>query len=90
MNLQLAAIAWLGERQTEDLKVPDSIPGLGMRRASCILRIIPEISTERRDALRNNNIVAGSRWLQLAATAELGERQYLKCARPMYITNAHI
>ena len=25
-----AAIAQLGERQTEDLKVPDSIPGLGM------------------------------------------------------------
>ena len=24
-----AAIAQLGERQTEDLKVPDSIPGLG-------------------------------------------------------------
>ena len=26
----LAAIAQLGERQTEDLKVPGSIPGLGM------------------------------------------------------------
>ena len=26
-----AAIAQLGERQTEDLKVPGSIPGLGMR-----------------------------------------------------------
>ena len=25
-----AAIAQLGERQTEDLKVPGSIPGLGM------------------------------------------------------------
>ena len=30
-----AAIAQLGERQTEDLKVPDSIPGLG--------NILPEI-----------------------------------------------
>ena len=28
----LAAIAQLGERQTEDLKVPGSIPGLGMPR----------------------------------------------------------
>ena len=27
-----AAIAQLGERQTEDLKVPGSIPGEGMRR----------------------------------------------------------
>ena len=27
-----AAIAQLGERQTEDLKVPGSIPGLGTRR----------------------------------------------------------
>ena len=27
---QQAAIAQLGERQTEDLKVPGSIPGLGM------------------------------------------------------------
>ena len=26
-----AAIAQLGERQTEDLKVPGSIPGLGIR-----------------------------------------------------------
>ena len=30
----LAAILKVGKRQTEDLKVPDSIPGLGMRRAS--------------------------------------------------------
>ena len=29
-----AAIAQLGERQTEDLKVPGSIPGLGMLEAS--------------------------------------------------------
>ena len=28
---QEAAIAQLGERQTEDLKVPGSIPGLGTR-----------------------------------------------------------
>ena len=28
--LTVAAIAQLGERQTEDLKVPGSIPGLGM------------------------------------------------------------
>ena len=28
--LHQAAIAQLGERQTEDLKVPGSIPGLGM------------------------------------------------------------
>ena len=31
----IAAIAQLGERQTEDLKVPSSIPGLG---------IIPEVT----------------------------------------------
>ena len=30
-----AAIAQLGERQTEDLKVPGSIPGLGM--LSCLV-----------------------------------------------------
>ena len=29
-SLASAAIAQLGERQTEDLKVPGSIPGLGM------------------------------------------------------------
>ena len=29
-NLGMAAIAQLGERQTEDLKVPGSIPGLGI------------------------------------------------------------
>ena len=28
--MALAAIAQLGERQTEDLKVPGSIPGLGI------------------------------------------------------------
>ena len=30
LNFTEAAIAQLGERQTEDLKVPGSIPGLGM------------------------------------------------------------
>ena len=30
MTLTTAAIAQLGERQTEDLKVPGSIPGLGI------------------------------------------------------------
>ena len=33
-NSYAAAIAQLGERQTEDLKVPGSIPGLGMLEAS--------------------------------------------------------
>ena len=33
-----AAIAQLGERQTEDLKVPGSIPGLGTFRKSLNLR----------------------------------------------------
>ena len=32
----LAEIAQLGERQTEDLKVPGSIPGLGMLRHSSL------------------------------------------------------
>ena len=31
----IAAIAQLGERQTEDLKVPGSIPGLGIARFGC-------------------------------------------------------
>ena len=31
----MAAIAQLGERQTEDLKVPGSMPGLGMESDSC-------------------------------------------------------
>ena len=30
LSVLLAAIAQLGERQTEDLKVPGSIPGLGI------------------------------------------------------------
>ena len=34
-SLGSAAIAQLGERQTEDLKVPGSIPGLGM--LSCLV-----------------------------------------------------
>ena len=33
-----AAIAQLGERQTEDLKVPGSIPGLGRRRVRKLVR----------------------------------------------------
>ena len=33
-----AAIAQLGERQTEDLKVPGSIPGLGMSPLSFALQ----------------------------------------------------
>ena len=35
LNFPEAAIAQLGERQTEDLKVPSSIPGLGM--LSCLV-----------------------------------------------------
>ena len=31
LNFTEAAIAQLGERQTEDLQVPGSIPGLGTR-----------------------------------------------------------
>ena len=34
LNFTEAAIAQLGERQTEDLKVPGSIPGLGTRRTA--------------------------------------------------------
>ena len=34
LNFPEAAIAQLGERQTEDLKVPGSIPGLGTRRTA--------------------------------------------------------
>ena len=30
LNFEKAAIAQLGERQTEDLEVPGSIPGLGI------------------------------------------------------------
>ena len=30
LRIEQAAIAQLGERQTEDLKVPGSIPGLGI------------------------------------------------------------
>ena len=37
MNSQ-AAIAQLGERQTEDLKVPGSIPGLGKMRPCAMVR----------------------------------------------------
>ena len=38
-----AAIAQLGERQTQDLKVPGSIPGLGM--SSMLSRILEQGST---------------------------------------------
>ena len=37
MIVRIAAIAQLGERQTEDLEVPGSIPGLGIFR--CAARI---------------------------------------------------
>ena len=33
-KMDTAAIAQLGERQTEDLKVPGSIPGLGIARVA--------------------------------------------------------
>ena len=36
-SLASAAIAQLGERQTEDPKVPGSIPGLGMPAGACAL-----------------------------------------------------
>ena len=35
-KVQLAAIAQLGERKTEDLKVPGSIPGPGMIFLLCL------------------------------------------------------
>ena len=35
-----AAIAQLGERQTEDLKVPGSIPGLGISSCYCIVAML--------------------------------------------------
>ena len=44
--LSKAAIAQLGERQTEDLKVPGSIPGLGMFAGRCVLR--PRFRTSRK------------------------------------------
>ena len=36
LNFPEAAIAQLGERQTEDLKVPGSIPGLGISYEVCL------------------------------------------------------
>ena len=39
-----AAIAQLGERQTEDLKVPGSIPGLGTFCAETFFNACPELS----------------------------------------------
>ena len=39
-----AAIAQLGERQTEDLKVPGSIPGLGIFIDVCVRRIVKDSS----------------------------------------------
>ena len=59
----IAVVAQLGERQTEDLKVPGSIPGLGiivLQRVLCIVRRVDGICTER---------------LPLAEIAQLGERQ---------------
>ena len=46
-GLRQAAIAQLGERQTEDLKVPGSIPGLGMAVWSLAneLRVHPALAT---------------------------------------------
>ena len=44
--MSIAAIAQLGERQTEDLKVPGSIPGLGMilRRGRCLIASKPRFA----------------------------------------------
>ena len=47
-----AAIAQLGERQTEDLKVPGSIPGLGM---SSMLSSMQEQGGNLRDGAMLNN-----------------------------------
>ena len=38
LHIYIAAIAQLGERQTEDLKVPGSIPGLGKSNTSSARR----------------------------------------------------
>ena len=52
LNFPEAAIAQLGERQTEDLKVPSSIPGLGMANVSTKLsyqsRCVPTLGIEPR------------------------------------------
>ncbi len=47
-----AAIAQLGERQTEDLKVPGSIPGLG---TFCVL-----VKSRRRSGSKRNALWADS------------------------------
>ena len=49
-----AAIAQLGERQTEDLEVPGSIPGLGIFSSSCILT--PSMKSISDWALRKQKI----------------------------------
>ena len=47
--LQLqAAIAQLGERQTEDLKIPGSIPGLGMHVRAAAGEKTPQLHAARR------------------------------------------
>ena len=47
-QIEQAAIAQLGERQTEDLKVPGSIPGLG------IFKVVSEMSLSLYHAKKRN------------------------------------
>ena len=50
-TMSSASIAQLGERQTEDLKVPGSIPGLGTFFA--IGNLCPMVYTQKRSASGN-------------------------------------
>ncbi len=45
----MAAIAQLGERQTEDLKVPGSIPGGGSKKQACLCGVMVNASLSGRE-----------------------------------------
>ena len=61
-----AAIAQLGERQTEDLKVPGSIPGLGIFEKPCFAVKRHAHGKQLEDLFR---LAAGARFIKLEACA---------------------
>ena len=74
----MAAIAQLGERQTEDLKVPGSIPGLGilLSQMSCCLSgtvlCLCEHGANRSDVPRNAAMDTLAEWLRRRPAKPMG------------------
>ena len=69
-----AAIAQLGERQTEDLKVPGSITGLGKKVISCVPRGTEGRVTPRLQTVDRRSEMDAWTWYLLVITAETVEK----------------